>query len=304
MSEEYCAHEETGKYHHLRVVSDHDAENPRNDCNFGIMACVKHRNYELGDKEFTFSDGEEFMNNLAQEIDPTFEDTKDYWESGLGWQQCQNKHPGDFRAAGKMADERILARRSKILAKAVILPLYLYDHSGISMRTNTSYPFNCPWDAGGAGIIYATPAMIREEYSCKTITKDRRNKVADLLQSEVETYDMYLTGDVYGCVIEDMYGDEVDACWGFFGSEYAKEEGRDMLKFRDTKGRAKFNDSTFDAMRAHEADLRKQFKLLRDNCADINPITLAGMLEKAASLQKQRMQHRNDAVSDHFAEGN
>ena len=35
----------------------------------------------------------------------------------------------------------------------VILPLYLYDHSGITMNT---CGFSCPWDSGQVGWIYAS----------------------------------------------------------------------------------------------------------------------------------------------------
>ena len=36
---------------------------------------------------------------------------------------------------------------------AVILSLYLYDHSGITMSCS---PFSCPWDSGQVGYIYLT----------------------------------------------------------------------------------------------------------------------------------------------------
>ena len=33
------------------------------------------------------------------------------------------------------------------------LPLYLYDHSGLSISTKNAYPFNDQWDAGQVGFI-------------------------------------------------------------------------------------------------------------------------------------------------------
>lgn len=48
------------------------------------------------------------------------------------------------------------------------------------------------------------------------------------LKSEVETYDQYLTGDVYGYVIEDKEGEELDSCWGFYGEEYCLEEAKSI----------------------------------------------------------------------------
>jgi len=105
----------------------------------------------------------------------------------------------------------------------VILPLYLYDHSGITMRTG---PFSCPWDSGQVGWIYATRETIIKEYG-----KNSRKKAEKLLEGEVKTYDQFLTGDIWGYKIENEEGEHIESCWGFFGAEYCKEEGLSMLKY-------------------------------------------------------------------------
>ncbi len=97
--------------------------------------------------------------------------------------------------------------------KLLSLPLYLYDHSGITMNTS---PFSCQWDSGQIGYIYVTYEDIKKEFSCKKITKKIRDKVIDILKSEVETYDKYLTGEVYGYQIIDNAGDVVDSCYGYY----------------------------------------------------------------------------------------
>ena len=90
----------------------------------------------------------------------------------------------------------------------VILPLYLYDHSGITMNTTG---FSCPWDSGQVGWIYADKEMIEREYG--KITPEILEKVRQVLESEVKEYDYYLTGQCYGFQLfkEDV---EVDSCWG------------------------------------------------------------------------------------------
>ena len=109
---------------------------------------------------------------------------------------------------------------------AVILPLYLYDHGGITIRTA---PFSCPWDSGQVGWIYVSKEKIREEYSCKQITKDVIEKVEKVLEAEVKTYDQFLTGDVYGFVIEDEDGQDVDSCWGFYGYDWETNGIKDYI---------------------------------------------------------------------------
>jgi len=51
---------------------------------------------------------------------------------------------------------------------AVVLPVYLYDHSGISIQTK---PFSCRWDSGQIGFIYISREQVRNLYSRKRITK-------------------------------------------------------------------------------------------------------------------------------------
>jgi len=105
---------------------------------------------------------------------------------------------------------------------AVILPLYLYDHSGITINTT---PFGCRWDSGEVGFIYATRQNIRDNYGIKRIWKGTLETAEKLLEAEVKEYDRYLTGQVYGYMIEDADGEDVDSCWGYNGepAEIIKE---------------------------------------------------------------------------------
>jgi hypothetical protein len=74
---------------------------------------------------------------------------------------------------------------------SVVLPLYLMDHSGISISTGS---FGDRWDSGQVGWIVATPEKIREAFMVKRITaKVRRQHVPK--------------------------DDQNDSCWGFIGSD-------------------------------------------------------------------------------------
>ena len=99
----------------------------------------------------------------------------------------------------------------------IALPLFLYDHSGISMRTNRSYPFDCPWDSGQVGYIWVSKQDVRREYSVKRISQKTLERALGVLESEVEIYDQYLTGQVFGYVVENEAGEHLDSCWGFYG---------------------------------------------------------------------------------------
>src|SRR3972149_10026121 len=112
----------------------------------------------------------------------------------------------------------------------VVLPLYLYDHSGITISTT---PFNCQWDSGQVGFIYATKEQILKEYGVKRITPKIREKVEKLLITEVDTYDKYLTGEVYGYQI--LKGEDIeDSCYGFYDNpEYIITECKSIIDTYD-----------------------------------------------------------------------
>jgi hypothetical protein len=87
-----------------------------------------------------------------------------------------------------------------------ILPLYLYDHSGISMSVG-SFEGRAPhasWDSGQVGFIYATDGDM-VEYGHKTI-----EEAEDHLRNDVYVYDQYLRGEVYRFRIYKQ--EECDTC--------------------------------------------------------------------------------------------
>ena len=102
------------------------------------------------------------------------------------------------------------------------LPLYLYDHSGITISTT---PFSSRWDSGQVGWIYAHKDDLMEfpgVYEDNTFYDDR---AYEALKNEVKTYDQYLTGQVYGYTLEKrekchccnhVTYDELDSCWSIY----------------------------------------------------------------------------------------
>lgn len=105
----------------------------------------------------------------------------------------------------------------------VILPLYLYDHSGITMNTTG---FHCPWDSGQVGWIYADRDKILSEFGGNKLTPELRDKAENLLRGEVSYYDHYIRGECYGFQLyrED---EEIDSCWGFIGD---RDDLRDAIE--------------------------------------------------------------------------
>ena len=117
--------------------------------------------------------------------------------------------------------EAVWGSKKRFEREAFHLPLYLYDHSGITMATT---PFSCPWDSGQVGFIWVSKSRVREEYDVSRITKALENRVHSILTAEVGDYDQWLRGEVCGWEVYDEAGDVVDSCWGYYDLELAKEE--------------------------------------------------------------------------------
>lgn len=170
----------------VTIHVDLDPMNPREWTQNGYMLCW-HPDYTLGDEQFGRGDYDSMQDVL----------------------------------------EDIFTNRNLV---GPVLPLYLLDHSGITIsagRAITSitgftrenpYPMDSAgWDTTHVGFIFATTDRIAETGS------DVEN-MEKYLRDEVEEYAQYLEGDVYGYVIEDEDGNDLDSCWGYFGIDAVREE--------------------------------------------------------------------------------
>jgi hypothetical protein len=109
----------------------------------------------------------------------------------------------------------------------VSLPLYLYDHSGITISTT---PFSCPWDSGQVGFVFATMKEIVSTW--KELSKEEAiEKAKMVLEAEVKTFDQYLTGDVWYYTIEDENENHLDSCGGFYGFDFCVEQAKDSVDY-------------------------------------------------------------------------
>lgn len=183
----------------IELHYDQDCESPREDLNNGLLLGFPHRNRNIGDE---------------------------VWDPAKQWAICPDCHrgettddcprcdaDGDVRCDDLSLDEVIDHIRSTYKA-TVVLPVSLYDHSGVSYYVGGPRD---PWDSGMVGFILDTPERL-------DITGFAPKDEADMvraLTAEIETYSMWANGECCGYVIKDRNDDEVESCWGFYGSEAA-----------------------------------------------------------------------------------
>lgn len=104
----------------------------------------------------------------------------------------------------------------------IVLPLYLYDHSGITISLT---PFSCPWDSGQVGFVIIRREKMLSEFSATKFSKSLKKKALQIAESEVQIYNQFLRGEVYGYKI-DPSG---DSCWGYYGQEECTKEAKSVV---------------------------------------------------------------------------
>lgn len=124
------------------------------------------------------------------------------------------------------------------LGGMVILPLYLYDHSGISMSVGAPRAQHASWDSGQVGFIYCTDGdMVAEG------VKDLEY-AETLLRGEVAAYNRFLTGQVYTYRIERQStcdscshtsAEFLDSCSGWDSVDDAMKEAMQVVDYQSAQ---------------------------------------------------------------------
>lgn len=252
-----------GGIYRLHVEEDDEPWNPRTDQdgNIGTMFC-RSRHYNLGDKT-DYKDLSGLKSAILTELGISMKRVENRLckkKDGVRLaynhtDKCWQLYGCDAWIAGRpqygVVDEaeNLEYLRDSIMEylpmedltalcgnDLVILPLYLYEHTGLAMNTSG---FSCRWDSGQCGYIWTTTKRAMEIMGHPTGTgKECLERITESLQAEVSLYDSYLQNDCYGYIVE-QYQDgewtEVDSCWGYYCSgsplhEIAKEVfGDDIL---------------------------------------------------------------------------
>lgn len=134
-------------------------------------------------------------------------------------------------------------------AHIVIRLISVYDHGGVTIFWG--YPTD-RWDSGCIGFGYCEESDVQEAGRNKDKYPDWRDQAKAIMDDEMEIYDKYVRGDVYGWRLEERkapskelmetpeWGDflsdyweenfeweETDSCWGYY--DEPEEIAKDVL---------------------------------------------------------------------------
>lgn len=101
----------------------------------------------------------------------------------------------------------------------VRIPVYAYEHSGITFNT-----CGCAdrWDSGVAGWAWMEADKVREMFG------GNREQAREYLRDMVKTLDAYVRGECYGYEVYNAESGEcVDSCYGFLNTQ---DTTRDFLQ--------------------------------------------------------------------------
>lgn len=279
--------ENGGKLYRLHIQRDDCVNSPREEWdNITIMACW-HRRYSLGDK-INDKEPEDFWRRLVRENVPeedVFRAARDgklqgirlkwkakgvydiyetcYWRTAIG--RTEPEESLEYEGVSKdsvvyyLMDDLTVGHCMALMEPyAEWMPLWLYDHSGITISCGArTGQYADRWDAGCVGWIVIPKKAVMEEvgteyvldengerireeyphegmpstwgYKTRPLTEETwRKRAVEIMAADVEVYDQYLTGEVYGFTLYEAAPDEngeepdwheTDSCWGFYGSD-------------------------------------------------------------------------------------
>jgi hypothetical protein len=165
--------------------------------------------------------------------------------SNVGTMVCSHKHYTLGDEETKNVDIELLTEG------AMVLPMYMYDHSGITISTK---PFNCPWDSGQIGIIFCRletalntfqlPAGSTWQSMCVSEQNEKLDlstAVKQAMEHEVKLYDDYLNNNAVGFLANSLGEDgneTIESVWGFYPNyqvpvknqwDYVIDQARDSI---------------------------------------------------------------------------
>lgn len=199
--------------YNINIVQDFCVEDPREwECNISTLA-LGHRRHGLPDEtglpKGWMESGrggvytpEEVVAIKYKELANTVKPGEDLELYQQGWADVRDRILLEFPDTFWIAE------------------VSMYDHSGISLYIGTG----SGWDSGGVGYIFLTESQVLKVTGHNHLTDELQEKAVGWAEEELETYNDYVKGEVFGFVIEP--GEEGlpevpdNSCYGYYGMNW------------------------------------------------------------------------------------
>lgn len=139
-----------------------------------------------------------------EKVCPKCESDDLYWDKDQDTFECG--------ACGALRDDPKLIRPD-VFKDYHLFPLEAYIHGGVRLYFRGGCVVDRAWDVSQVGAVLVS----KQEWP-------DQDKAVNAAKGLIDTWNDYLSGNVYGFVITDSNGQDVESCWGFYG-DYDKEGG-------------------------------------------------------------------------------
>lgn len=243
MREAYQTEEYRG--YDINIYYDETPDSPRAWGNIATFVC-EHRCYNLGDEHDIEGAVRELFNKYVtpEAIIKKFcednnaklveDDGEEYYEYEVIRDTCPHtvRIPADDidycaeEMAGSFSEQEKLDM-IEATGEIVWLLISIYDHSGISIWLGgIDGHVDARWDCSTIGFAYVEKCTAEKEGALRAGKnglynghKSWQEWAYDVMESEMETYEQYVTGEVFGYMVEGGDGYCDDSCWGFYGTD-------------------------------------------------------------------------------------
>jgi len=242
-----------GRYLVGYLARDDDCSDPTEDNGTGyICAHDNHRSADYWAARGQTRYGEllvgedDLLEEVAREVDKPLDDLlrETYlYKREQSWQEADAELKRIYSRANLKLPyrgiyDRLLEehRQAGDLGDPDAVLLSYYEHGGraYSLLYENRFP-DQQWDVTNGGAVWIPDDHLRNVKAKGLTGKKRRAKMEQWARECVDTYNDWLSGDCWGVVVQtnDEDGNMIDddACWGYIGSKWAKEELASSIKW-------------------------------------------------------------------------
>lgn len=114
-----------------------------------------------------------------------------------------------------------------------VVPVYHHTHGNTVLSLSS---FSDRWDSGMIGHAVVTGEKLKDELG-NLEASGIESRIMKVLGGEIESYNTFIAGDIYGYRVYDDEWCEMCACWGFYGDSFSANGlfdnvGKDSKKFK------------------------------------------------------------------------
>jgi hypothetical protein len=247
---------ETEEYkgYRIRIVQDDDASSPDEDDGFPVYLAHFHRDFEVCNDDLPFNTMQGCEDFLKEYCEPCFPRDWDGVKQGKDNYETDEDFVEDCEYNRDENDEAWV-NHDELNKEWAVFHVSAYIHGGVVLALAGSardamFP-DRQWDVSHCGVVmvrkdgeWGTAGADDDGYSYERDGETVKTTWRELAENHVNTWDQYLSGDVWGYIIERAWNcsecgthgyEELESCWGFYGQEYCLVEAKSVVDYLKSK---------------------------------------------------------------------